>query len=291
MALVSLAVLVSSAGAQRPSSGSRRTFVTAQGPREFLVFRPNNVPARGDDRSLVVMLHGCTQTADDFARGTRMNEFATRRGFIVLYPEQPTTANAQRCWNWYLPEHATRDHGEVALLAALIDSVAFAEGVSEQHVSLVGMSAGAAMAANLGVAYPERYAALAMHSGIPSLFATNMMGALRAMRQGDGDGDTLGVAAFNAMGKRARPMPVILLHGGDDTVVSPNNVRTSARQWTVINAHAGAASTPVESHVFDGVGHAWSGGSSEGTYTAPGGPDATAMIIAFFTRVGSIVTR
>ena len=167
-AVLGIMLLVGSAHAQNASSSGppmvRKTFAVPTGVRDLLVFRPGNVPPKGEDRSLVVMLHGCTQTAEDFARGTRMNEYAAKQGFIVIYPEQPATAHPQKCWNWYLPEESTRDHGEAALLAALIDSVAFSEGVTEQHVSLVGMSAGAAMAANLGVAYPERYAALALHS-------------------------------------------------------------------------------------------------------------------------------
>ena len=292
--LVGLTLLAGTVGAQATAqlpSMVRKTFAGVGSSREFLVFRPANVPPRGEDRSLVVMLHGCTQTADDFARGTRMNDYAAKQGFIVIYPEQPATAHPQTCWNWYLPEQSTRNHGEAALLAALIDSVAFNEGVNERHVSLVGMSAGAAMAANLGVAYPERYAALALHSGIPALFATNAMGALRAMRQGDGNGDTLGTAAFTAMGTRAKPMPVIVLQGGADKVVAPANLHATVRQWTVVNSRSPGAGAPVEEHLFESVGHAWSGGSPEGTYTAPDGPDATALIVAFFNRTGSIVKR
>ncbi|MDB4888243.1 MAG: esterase [Gemmatimonadetes bacterium] len=231
---------------------------------------------------MVVMLHGCAQTADDMARGTRMNAAAERERFIVLYPEQPASANPQRCWNWFLADNVMRDKGETALLAEMIDSVARAHGV--RRVSLVGMSAGAAMAANLAVAYPERYAALALHSGVPALAANDVMGALAAMRQGAPDGDALGAAALAAMGARARPIPVIALHGSDDKIVSPNNLDATVRQWTVVNA--GGAS--VEKVVLSGVGHAWSGGSAEGTFTAPAGPDATGMIVAFLKRVKAI---
>ena len=182
------------------------TYTGAQGSREFVVFKPASLPSKAEERALVVMLHGCAQTADDMARGTRMNAAAEREGFIVLYPEQPASANPQKCWNWFVPAQSTRDQGEAALLAGLIDSVARAEGVSAHRVSIVGMSAGAAMAANLGVAYPERYAALAMHSGIPALAAKDVMGALAVMRQGASDGDALGAAALAAMGARARPI-------------------------------------------------------------------------------------
>jgi poly(hydroxyalkanoate) depolymerase family esterase len=261
------------------------TYTNPQGSRDFALFEPASVPTNAADRALVVMLHGCTQNAEDMARGTRMNVAAEREGFVVLYPEQPALANAQKCWNWYLPEQSTRDKGEAALLAGLIDSVARAEGVSAKRVSLVGMSAGAAMVANLGVAYPERYGALAMHSGIPALAAKDVAGALAAMRQGASDGDALGAAALVAMGAHARAIPVIALHGGDDKVVSPSNLKAMVRQWTVVNASGGA---PVEEVLLQGVGHAWSGGSAEGTYTAAAGPDATAIIVAFLKKVRTI---
>jgi poly(hydroxyalkanoate) depolymerase family esterase len=267
---------------------TRKTFFLGKGSRDFLVFIPASLPRKAEDRSLVVMLHGCTQSADDFARGTRMNAQADKLGFIVLYPEQVATAQPQRCWNWYLPYESTRDHGEAALLAAMIDSVAFTQGVSPEHVSIVGMSAGAAMAANLAVAYPERYAALALHSGVPALLATDQIGALAAMRSGNGDGDALGNAAFLAMGYRARRIPVIVFHGADDKVVSPKNFALTMRQWTVINTKVPGGNAPVEGHLLPGVGHAWSGGSADGTYTAPDGPDATGLIVEFLRRVRAI---
>ncbi len=274
----------------RMSESTRHTYNSAEGSRDFVLFRPASLPAKRDSRALVVMLHGCTQSADDFAKGTRMNAAAEAGGFLVVYPEQTAAAQPQKCWNWYTPQQFMRDKGEAALLAGLIDSVAHAEGVSAQHVSLVGISAGAAMAANLAVAYPERYAALAMHSGIPALAASDVAGALTAMRQGAGDGDALGARTLAAMGSRARPLPMIVLHGADDKVVSPTNLAAIVRQWTIVNSSTAGASVPVEQHMFPGVGHAWSGGSVEGTYTAPGGPDATGMIVEFLRKAGAIPT-
>jgi poly(hydroxyalkanoate) depolymerase family esterase len=273
------------------SETTRLTYTSAAGSRDFVLFRPASLPAAREHRSLVVMLHGCTQNADDFAKGTRMNAAAEAGGFLVVYPEQTAAAHIQKCWNWYTPQQFMRDSGEAALLAGLIDSVARAEGISAQHVSLVGISAGAAMAANLVVAYPDRYGALAMHSGIPALAASDVAAALAAMRQGATDGDGLGARALAAMGSRARSIPVIVLHGADDKVVSPANMAATVRQWTIVNSRstsAGNVSALVEQHMFPGVGHAWSGGSAEGTYTAPGGPDATGIIVAFLRKVGAI---
>ena len=267
---------------------TRAIYRNAQGSREYLAFKPSALPSDTQARALVVMLHGCVQAADDMARGSRMNAVAQRDGFIVLYPEQSAAANPQKCWNWFSPEQSTRDHGEAAVLAGMIDSVARAEGVKASRVSLVGMSAGAAMVANLAVAYPERYAALAMHSGIPALAAKDVMGGLAVMRQGAADGEVLGAAALAAMGARARPIPVIALQGSDDRIVSPSNLRAVVRQWTVVNAGAPGTRAPVEEVMLDGVGHAWSGGSADGTFTAPNGPDATGMIVSFLTKAGAI---
>jgi poly(hydroxyalkanoate) depolymerase family esterase len=237
---------------------------------------------------MIVVLHGCVQTADDIARGTGFNRAAEREGFVLLYPEQPASAHIQRCWNWYLPSQTTRGSGEVALLAEMIDSVARREQVDTRRIALVGMSAGAAMAANLVVAYPDRFAALAMHSGLPAGAASDVGSALRAMGQGAQNGEALGDAALAAMGPRARPIPVIVLHGALDKVVAPANLAATVAQWTRVNARAPGNGATVEQHLFDGVGHAWSGGSAAGNYTAPQGPDATGLILAFFRRVGVI---
>lgn len=277
---------VGCAGAMQSAAGASRTtrgsYAAPAGAREYVAYRPASFPARGERRSLVVMLHGCTQSADDFARGTRMDAEADANGFMVLYPQQSAAAHPQKCWNWYSPGQYTRGEGEASVLAALIDSVATAEGVTPERVALVGLSAGAAMAANLGVAYPERYAALALHSGVPALAATDLTSALRAMRQGDGDASALGDAALAAMGRRRRAKAVLVLHGAADKVVSPRNLDVTSRQWTLVNAAAGGV--PAERVSLPDVGHAWSGGAASGSYTDPSGPNATRLIVDFLLR-------
>lgn len=266
--------------APAPLQVNRGTFSSTLGSREFVVARPAGARQR---LPMLVVLHGCVQSADDIARGTRFSEAAARDGFVVLYPEQPASANLQRCWNWYLPAQSTRGRGEAGLLAEMIDSVARREGVDRQRIALVGMSAGAAMAANLVVAYPERYAALAMHSGIAAGAASDVASALRAMAQGPGDGGALGDAALAVMGGQVRAIPVIALHGAADKVVVPANLTAVAAQWRRVNARVSRGAA-VEEHLLEGVGHAWSGGSAAGSYTAPQGPDATGMILEFFRR-------
>ena len=278
------------------------------GERRYKLFRPSaeKLPPAGQ-RTLVVVLHGCTQDADDIARGTRFNEAAARDGFVVLYPEQAESAHPRKCWNWYLPEQSHRGLGEAAIIAGLTLKVVGGEGIEPKHVFLAGISAGAAMAANLAAEYPEYYAAVALHSGLPAFVATDVASALAIMSKGPADSDDLGTLAFREMGSHARVVPVIAFHGVSDPSVSVVNLRAVARQWVVANALAAHAKPPeavevqhadhrlsglryvlsdgtvlVESWRVDGLAHAWSGGSAAGSYTDPGAPDATAMMLEFF---------
>lgn len=264
------------------------------------------MPAAGQ-RTLVVVLHGCTQDADDIARGTRFNEAAARDGFVVLYPEQPESAHPRKCWDWYEPAQTHRGAGEAAIIANLTLKVARDEGVDERHVFLAGISAGAAMAANLAADYPDVYAAIALHSGLPAFVANDVPSALAMMSKGPGESDDLGALAFKEMGSRARVVPVIAIHGANDPSVSVLNLKAIARQWVVANALAARekAPEPVDLHPadhrlsaqryvlsngmvlaetwrVDGLAHAWSGGSAAGTYTDPNAPDATTMMLEFF---------
>ena len=291
VAVSACATIKAQGNSMTTATNTRATFVRSQGTREFVLYVPATRRASPGSRALIVMLHGCAQNAADFATGTRMNGQAESGGFIVLYPEQPATANPQKCWNWFTPSQSMRGQGEVALLAELIDSVATAHTISANHIALVGMSAGAAMAANLMVAYPERFGALAMHSGIAARAANDMTSALSVMRSGPTPGVyasdvSLGARAIAAMGSHTRGIPVVLLHGDADKVVVPINMQAAAQQFTDVNSAASGARAPVEQHLLPGVGHAWSGGAVEGSYTAPAGPRATDMIVAFFRRTG-----
>ena len=250
---------------------------------------PARLPERHEDRALLIVLHGCAQKVADLASATRLNEAADLDGFIVVYPEQTAAANALRCWNWYVPEQNGRDRGEAGILAGLIDSVARVYGVSPRRTALVGLSAGAAMAANLAVDYPDRVGALALHSGVAALAATDLTGALAVMRDGPPDVAQLGKRALARMGVRAHRIPVIALQGADDKTVNPANLAAIVRQWTDVNARAPGAVVPVEQHLFAGVGHAWSGGAPGVPFIAPTGPDATALILTFLRRNGVLM--
>jgi poly(hydroxyalkanoate) depolymerase family esterase len=240
---------------------------------------------------LVVMLHGCTQNPDDFAAGTTMNEVAEAEGFFVLYPAQSTQANPQRCWNWFKHNHQQRDRGEPALLAGMTRSIAQRHAIDTDRIYVAGLSAGGAMAAILGAAYPDVYAAVGVHSGLAAGIASDLPSALAAMKDG----------GHVAAGTPSR-MPTIVFHGGADAIVHPRNgervIAASVGTTTTVEVellpgaqgractrhiHRATDGRVVAEHwVVHGAPHAWSGGSAEGSYTDVRGPDASTEMLRFF---------
>lgn len=263
-------------------------------------------------RMLVVLLHGCTQAPDDLARGSRIAAHADENDFVALLPEQPVAANAHKCWNWYEPAHQGRDAGEPALIAGMTQQVMRAYRIDPARVHIGGISAGAAMAQNVVVAYPRIWASAAMHSGIPWKVAEDLTAALGVMQRGSRNVDGLGERAGGTIGRGSPPIPVLVIHGRSDAVVHPLNGAQTARLWTVLNARLWAGFRPegrlvttetsgvtggyrwtrsvygseraslVEELVVTELGHAWSGGSSQGSYADERGPDATAEMVRFF---------
>ena len=261
------------------------SFTGPEGTRPYRLFVP---PSPAACPALIVMLHGCTQTAEDFAAGTRMNDLARAAGALVLYPEQIPGANPQRCWNWFAPAAQQRAGGEAALLAGMVRSVMAAHSVDPGRVFVAGLSAGGAMAANLGAAYPELFAAIGVHSGLAAGAATDMAGAFAAMRQG-------------RAGSAPHTARTIVFHGDKDATVAPRNGELVARQvsrggrvetlegrvpdglsYTRALEHDASGRVVVERWIVHGAGHAWSGGATSGSYTEPQGPDASAAMLDFF---------
>ncbi|MFB6344360.1 MAG: PHB depolymerase family esterase, partial [bacterium] len=202
--------------------------------RTYLKFVPDSLD-NTDSHPLVVMLHGCTQTPRSFARTTNMNQVATRRQFIVIYPKQTREANRKRCWNWFKLRHVTRHKGEAALIAGMTRRTVREHNLDPGRVYLAGLSAGGAMAANLIIAYPDLYTAVGIHSGLEYRAATNPYDALSAMKAGGPEPAKQGRKAFTAMGDRARPIPTIVVHGEDDQTVAPVNGRQATRQAVATN--------------------------------------------------------
>ena len=304
---------------QRPGSFEAHEFSNQAGSRTYKVY----VPARESDapRAMVVMLHGCTQSADDFAAGTQMNRLADEHGFLVVYPEQAAQANASKCWNWFKPQDQRRGAGEPSLIAGIVGEVARRHGADPRRIYVAGLSAGAAMAVVLGETYPELFAGVGAHSGLPYGSAHDIPSAMAAMKGGrsgmPGLKNVPG-AAGSSRRKAAQAVPVIVFHGDrDHTVQSTNGAHIVQQAQDAHGAQAGDTAwrartesgitpggrrfsrtvhagpdgqTRIESWTLHGAGHAWSGGHASGSYTDSTGPDASAEMVRFFMalpRAGS----
>ncbi len=268
------------------------------GARRYRLYRPPGL-AFGERLPLLVMLHGCAQDAKGFATSTRMNRIAARERFLVLYPEQDRLANAQGCWNWF-DTQSGRAQGEAALIMRAIDQVCLLYPADRQRVALVGLSAGASMAALLATRHPERFKAVVMHSGIPPGTAHSGLSAMGAMY------GRRATARPAVAGAGAAPWPPLLvIHGGADRVVAVSNAHAAAQLWAeAAGARAGPArsvqrgqrhATTVTDFKYRGsvaatlvevgrLGHAWSGGAASQPFSDGQGPDASRMAWMFAAR-------
>jgi len=292
---------------ETPAQGQfmTRSYANEAGTRDYKLYVPADLEARfGGPTALVVMLHGCTQSPDDFAAGTRMNELAEQLGMLVVYPQQTGRANGSQCWNWFRPQDQQRDRGEPSLIAGITREVAAQYEIGRGRIFVAGLSAGAAMAVILGQTYPDLFAGVGAHSGLAYGVANDVASALGAMK-----GSATPVAG--GTGSRApsskQPIPTIVFHGDSDRTVVPSNgaaiidqltreelgnggLRTTThtgatdhgRSYTRQVFHDAQRTPVVEYWVLHGGGHAWSGGSASGSYTDPHGPDASSEMVRFF---------
>jgi poly(hydroxyalkanoate) depolymerase family esterase len=273
-------------GTARDHGGlSTHTFANAAGTRDYKLYVPDS--CRGEPVPLVVMLHGCTQDADDFAAGTQMNSLAERHRFIVVYPVQPKRANASKCWNWFKPAEQRQGAGEPSLIAGITREVMAAHDIDPARVYVAGLSAGGAMAAIMVRTYPELFAAAGVHSGLPAGVAHDLPSALAAMKGGKDKG-------FVADSPKR---PLIVFHGDADATVHLSNCSrlvegfreldavqspTAGQRACTVRRFMSSDGIKAEAWIVHGAPHAWAGGSAQGSYTDPAGPDASGEMVRFF---------
>jgi poly(hydroxyalkanoate) depolymerase family esterase len=283
-----------------PGAFLQGTFSAAAGQRRYRLYVPSTPSDR--PRPLIVMLHGCTQNAEDFAAGTEMNALAEQHGCLVLYPEQPRSANATLRWNWFEALHQEREGGEPSLIAGMTREVIARWQADPGRVYAAGLSAGGAMAAIMGATHPELYAAIGVHSGLPVGKARDLITGLAAMKRAK-------AGRGRAAGKLRQRVPVIVFHGDSDNVVHAENgeaildqflrpapdtaaapLRRTQEYGTAPSGRGYTRTSMIDDngrHVAEhwelhGAGHAWSGGSAHGSYTDPSGPGASAEMLRFF---------
>ncbi|MDP9353046.1 MAG: PHB depolymerase family esterase [Chloroflexota bacterium] len=291
-----------------------RSYANQAGTRSYKLYIPSGYV--GQEVPLVVMLHGCTQSPNDIAAGTHMNTLAEEHIFLVAYPAQAQGANMNKCWNWFKASDQLRGRGEPSLVAGITRQIIDEYNVADGRVCVAGMSAGGAMAAIMADVYPDLYAAVGVHSGLAPGAAHDMPSAFAAMHQGGPASPRRDVPIATATGESARIVPAIVFHGDCDKTVHPRNAdqlvehyctaktpgsrdeaggstpRGTVRQGQVPGGHAYTRATYrdagggaiVERWTVHGLGHAWSGGSSSGSYTDPRGPDASAEMVRFFNE-------
>lgn len=283
----------------QPGAFTAGSFTNQVGTRDYKLFLPSGY--HGQALPLVVMLHGCTQNPDDFAVGTDLNRLAEEQLCCVLYPAQSMSANSSKCWNWFKAEDQQREGGEPAIIAGMTRQIIDNHGLDDSRVYVAGLSAGAAMATTLAMTYPDLFAAVCVHSGLPHGVAQSLPDALGAMQGGLGP-----LGGRKAKGANwASEVPAIIFHGDRDTTVHPSNADRVAAQYStsrqagaaveqgkVANGHTYTRTTHhnakgqlhMEQWRIHGAGHAWSGGSAKGSYTDPKGPDATKEMLRFFLQ-------
>ena len=275
----------------------------AAGARRYRLYVP--CPAGEGLQGLIVMLHGCTQSPEDFAAGTGMNALAEEHRLLIVYPAQTGGDNSMSCWNWFRPGDQMRDIGEPAIIAGLTESLRDQYAIPKDRVFVAGLSAGGAMAAIMGETYPELYGAIGVHSGLAYGSANDVLSAFTAMR---GQEAIEKAPSRNGVGGPEAAPRMIVFHGSADTTVHPSNAgriiatHCGTRGTTSRNEHGPSGETRaytrlvaerddgthgMECWMIEGAQHAWSGGHSSGSYTDPRGPNASAAMVRFFLHGAS----
>lgn len=283
----------------------------------YRLFVPES-DASDSEKPLLVVLHGCKQSAEDMAGVSRFDSLAAAEGFVVLYPEtRPSNRNPFGCWRWWAPENQIRKGGEPEVIVNMVTEAGSTTGVDRERIYVTGLSSGGAMSAILGALYPQTFAAVGVHSGMAYAAAGNETCALHTMSNGAERPESRAAVAYHAQGRQHRPMPLIVIHGSEDSVVAPKNAGLLIQQFAQLNdlsddgdganqsidAVADTARSdkladgrPFQTRSYidargevimreimiDGLGHAWSGGPPGAEFSDPEGPDAGSLFWSFF---------
>jgi poly(hydroxyalkanoate) depolymerase family esterase len=278
------------------------------GSRAYDVYLPAG-HRRASRVPLVVLLHGCNQSAEQFVTATRFQALADRHGFVLAAPRQSRAHQPGGCWRWYESGHQVRGAGEPAILAGIAAEMVAERArwrIDPSRIYAAGLSAGGAMALILAVTYPDVFAAVGVHSAPAYRTASTGRKALAAMH---------GRAAAPAPVPGARTAPLILFQGSADSVVHGRSGRLVVDQWlaqheagstgsrdgmritrtrgstkrtpdgrryTVTRWYTARGRKQLEYWDVDGLGHAWSGGIADGSYSDPRGPRASTAMWQFF---------
>jgi feruloyl esterase len=262
--------------------------------------------------ALVVVLHGCSQTAEGYNHGTGWSRLADAHGFVVLFPEQQTANNPKNCFTWFSPEDTRRDSGEALSIRQMVEKTVQTHGVDRGRIYATGLSAGGAMTSVMLATYPDVFAGGAIIAGLPYGAASTVNEAFQSMFQGDNrPADVRGDVVRGASSHRGPWPRVSIWHGTGDTTVVPGNAGESLKQW--LNVH-GLKSTPddeqgsgghshrqwrgadgnvlVEDHVIAGLGHgtpldARAGAEIAGPFLLDAGISSTWHIAQFWGLTGS----
>lgn len=307
-AAVAMLALAPGAAAWDGTWSGPHSYANGNHTRDYYVYVP---PDLEPQPAMVVYLHGCGQTAEIAAVGTRFRDEADARRMIVVFPEQNTTPNQSQgngigCWNWFRPDHQLRGQGEPGTIAGITEGVAAAHGVDPRRIYIHGASAGADMAVIMAANYPDLYAALGALAGCPFLSCS------------DGTGEL----AYQAMGSFARQVPTIIGQGTADPINNFAAGEALVQQWLGTNDFAddGLANNSVsrvpastesysveegngfaydvqhfadsdpetedcnilDFYIVHGLGHMYPGGDPADPDATAAGPDATAAVTEFF---------
>ncbi|QUS42143.1 PHB depolymerase family esterase [Tardiphaga alba] len=231
--------------------------------------------------ALVVVLHGCTQTAAGYDLGSGWSKLAQRYGFVLVMPEQTRANNSNTCFNWFAAEDISRDSGEALSIRQMVEHAAIAHGVDAKRIYVTGLSAGGAMASVMLATYPDVFAAGAIIAGLPYGIAQSTQEALAGMYRAP----TRSMQELGDLVRKASPHQgpwprVSVWHGAADRTVNPANAGEIVKQWLGLH---GLPDAPMSAGDVDGYPReVWWNGTGETvveSYTITGMVHGTPLAI------------